>query len=168
MLQVWTDWKTIALSICVLLFAASLGQAQTLTVALSGNSVNFNLAAGRANNPGSTSITVTTTCACLLRNVDVYAYFSNGASALNDGLGDSIPSSSFEISANGGGFNALTNNTPFGGAGAGMQISNFFVIFPGFGSPHNDVLNFNIDLSSQPLQAPGTYNGTLTIRAQSL
>jgi hypothetical protein len=166
--QVWTDWKAMALAICVMVFAAPLGHAQSLTIALSGNSVNFNLAAGGASNPGNTAITVTTTCTCLLRNVDVYAYFTNAASALTDGTGDSIPSSAFEISTNGGGFNALTNNTSFGGAGAGIQLSGFFVLFPGFGSPHNDVLNFNIDLSSLPLQPAGTYTGTLTIRAQSL
>ena len=168
MTLIGTDWKTPALAICFIVLVTSVCPAQSLTVALSGNSVNFNLAAGRANNPGNNSITVTTTCTCILRNVDVYAYFANGASALSDGLGDNIPSSSFEISANGSGFNALTNNTPFGGAGAGIQISDFGVLFPGFGSPHNDVLNFNIDLSSRPLQAPGTYTGTLTIRAQSL
>src|ERR1700692_2465720 len=33
---------------------------QSLTLTLSGNAVNFNLAAGSAANPGSTSITATT------------------------------------------------------------------------------------------------------------
>jgi len=33
---------------------------QSLTVTLSGNAVNFNLVSGSANNPGSTSITATT------------------------------------------------------------------------------------------------------------
>jgi hypothetical protein len=33
---------------------------QSLSVSLSGNAVNFNLVAGSANNPGSTSITATT------------------------------------------------------------------------------------------------------------
>ena len=35
----------------------------SLTVALSGNAVNFNLSPGSANNPGSTSITATTSWA---------------------------------------------------------------------------------------------------------
>jgi len=78
-------------------------RAQTLTVTLSANAVNFNLAAGSNNNPGSTSITATTVCNCVLRTVNVYAYFNNAASALTN-AGNNIPSSAFQISNNGGAF----------------------------------------------------------------
>jgi hypothetical protein len=158
-----TDWKTTALVIFLMALASSFSHAQTLTVALSSNAINFNLTSGSATNAGNTSITATTTCTCVFRNVGVYAYFNNAAAALTDGFGDNIPSSAFEISPNGGAFTALTNTTPFGGANAGLQISNFFVFFPGFGSPHNDALNFNINLSTLPLLPSGTYTGTLTI-----
>lgn len=162
-----TDWRAATLTIVLLVLASCLCHAQTLTVALSSNAVNFNLTSGSAANAGSTSITVTTTCGCVFRTVSVYGYFNNAATALTDGFGDSIPSSAFEIST-GGPFNALTNTTPFGGAGAGIQLSQFFVFFPGFGSPHNDTMNFNIDLSPLPSLPSGTYTGTLNIRAQSL
>jgi hypothetical protein len=166
--QVWKDWKIAALTLLLIMLTTAASQAQTLTVTLSASSVNFNLTAGSANNPGNTSITATTTCACILRTVSVYAYFNNSTSALADGFGSNIPSSAFEISANGGGFNALNNTEPFGGPNAGIRLSQFFVWFPGFGSPHSDTMDFNIDLSAQPLMPAGTYTGTLNIRAQSL
>ena len=142
---------------------------QTLTIALSSNAVNFPLTKGSASNPGSTSISATTTCAgCFFQTVNVYAYFNNSAAALTN-AGNNIPSSAFQISNNGGGFQALTNTEPFGGAGAGIQLSNFFVFFGFFGDSHTDTMNFNIDLSSGALAGlqPGTYTGTLTIRAQA-
>ncbi len=156
-----------ATTLLMMLMAALPSFAQSLTVNLSANSVNFPLTAGSASNPGSTTITATTTCTgCFFQRVNVYAYFANAASALTQ-AGADIPSSAFQISNNGGGFQALTNTEPFGGAGAGIQLSSFFVFFGGFGSTHNDTMDFNIDLSTLPNLAPGTYTGTLTIRAQS-
>ncbi len=144
-------------------------RAQSLAVSLSSNAVNFNLTRGSDTNPGSTSITATTTCSgCLFQPVNVYAYFNNAASALSSS-GNNIPSSAFEISANGGAFRALNNTVVFGGAGAGLQISNFFVLIGPFGGSHTDTLAFNIDLSggTLPNLPPGNYTGTLTIRAQA-
>jgi hypothetical protein len=146
-----------------------LSHAQTLTVTLSAAALNFNLTAGSANNPGNTSITATTVCnGCIFQQVNVYAYFNNAASALTN-AGFNIPSSAFQISDNGGAFQPLINTEPFGGAGAGIQLSNFFVIFGSFGSTHNDTMNFNINLSggTLPNLPPGMYTGTLTIRAQA-
>jgi len=73
------------------------------------------------------------------------------------------------ISNNGGAFQPLVNTEVFGGANAGIQLSNFFTFFPGFGSTHNDTMNFNIDLSAGTLPSltPGIYSGTLNIRAQA-
>jgi hypothetical protein len=156
-----------AYTLLMMLMAALPSYAQSLTVNLSANAVNFPLTAGSASNPGSTSITSTTTCTgCFFQRVNVYAYFANSASALTQ-AGSNIPSSAFQISDNGGAFQALTNNTPFGGAAGGIQLSTFFVFFNGFGNTHNDTMDFNIDLSALPNLAPGTYTGTLTIRAQS-
>lgn len=151
------------------LLGALYARAQTLTVSLSGNSVNFNLTAASASNPGNTSITATTVCTgCVFRNVNVYAYFNNAASALTQ-AGFSIPSSAVQISNNGGAFAPLVNTEPFGGPGAGVQLSRFFVFFNGFGSTHNDTMNFNIDLSGGALPSlpAGTYVGTLNIQAQA-
>ena len=168
MYPVWNFWKTIAV-VAMLFVAASLSYAKALTVTLSGNAVNFPMTAGSVNNPGSTSITATTVCGgCVFRTVNVYAYFNNAASALTQ-AGFNIPSSAFQISNNGSAFQALTNTVPFGGAGAGIQLSSFFVFFGPFGSTHNDAMNFNIDLSGGilPSLPPGTYVGTLTIQAQA-
>jgi hypothetical protein len=169
MQKVWTSWKTMAMAAFMVLAATSFSHAQqTLTVSLSGNAVNFNLTAGSANNPGNTSITAKTVCSCIFQTVNVYAYFNSATSALTNS-GFNIPSSAFQIANNGGAFQALTNTGPFGGAGAGIQLSNFFTIFGPFGSTHNDTMNFNIDLSggTLPNLPPGTYTGTLTIRAQA-
>jgi hypothetical protein len=156
------------ITIVVMMMGPVYAHAQTLTVTLSSNSVNFNLAAGRNNNPGSTTITATTVCNCILQTVNVYAYFNNAAAALTS-AGNSIPSSAFQISDNGGTFQPLVNTEVFGGAAAGLRLSNFFTFFPGFGSTHNDTMTFNIDLSAGTLPSltPGIYSGTLNIRAQA-
>jgi len=143
---------------------------QSLTLTLSGNAVNFNLTAGSPNNPGSTSITATTTWALKpsVGAVNVYAFFSNSASALSDGAGDSIPSADFQISNNGGAFTALTNTVPFGGANAGLRLSSTRILGNNRTGTHNDVMNFNINLAPLPNLPAGAYTGTLTIQAQAL
>src|ERR1035438_6410951 len=67
---------------------------QSLSVSLSGNAVNFNLVAGSANNPGSTTITATTswTLNQLIALVSVYAFFTSSTAALTDGAGNNIRS----------------------------------------------------------------------------
>jgi hypothetical protein len=156
------------LTIMLMMMGSVCAHSQTLTVSLSTNSVNFNLTAGSNTNPGNNSVTVTTACNCIFQTVNVYAYFNNAAAALTN-AGNNIPSSAFQISANGGAFQPLVNTQPFGGANAGIRISNFFTFLPGFGSPHNDTMNFNIDLSAGTLPSltPGIYSGTLNIRAQA-
>src|SRR6478752_3926890 len=66
----------------------------SITLTLSGNAVNFNLVAGNASNPGSTSITATTTWTLKpsVGNLRLYAFFSSSTSALSDGAGNNIPS----------------------------------------------------------------------------
>lgn len=143
---------------------------QSLTLTLSANAVNFTLTAGSANNPGSTSITATTAWALKpsVGSVNVYAFFSNSASALNDGAGNNIPSADFQISNNGGAFAALTNTVPFGGANAGLRLSSTRILGNNRTGSHNDVMNFNINLAPLPNLPAGTYTGTLTIQAQAI
>jgi len=90
---------------------------QSISVTLSGNAVNFNLVAGSANNPGSTSITATTawTLKPSVGSLKLYAFFSTSTAALTDGAGNNIPSADFQISTNAGAFTALTSTVPFGG-----------------------------------------------------
>lgn len=143
---------------------------QSITLTLSGNAVNFNLAAGSAANPGSTSITATTTWTLKpsTGTLSVYAFFSNSVSALTDGAGNNIPSADFQISNNGGAFTALTNTVPFGGANAGLLLSSTKILGFNKTGTRNDVMNFNINLSPLPNLPAATYTGTLTIQAQAI
>lgn len=142
----------------------------SVTVTLSASAVNFTLTAGSGANPGSTSITATTswTLKPSVGNVKVYAFFSNSASALTDGAGNNIASADFQISDNGGAFSALTNTVPFGGANAGLQLSSTAILGNNRTGAHNDVMNFNINLTPLPNLPAGTYTGTLTIQAQAI
>ncbi len=142
----------------------------SITVSLSSNAVNFTLTQGSGSNPGSTSVTATTTW--LLRpnvgSLQLYAFFSSSASALTDGAGNNIPSADFQISNNGGAFNALTNTVPFGGANAGLQLSSTPILGNNRSGSRNDVMNFNINLVPLPNLPAATYTGTLTIQAQAI
>ena len=143
---------------------------QSITLTLSANAVNFNLTGGSANNPGNTSITATTTWTLRpnVGSLNVYAFFSNSASALTDGAGNNIPSADFQISNNGGAFTALTNTVPFGGANAGLRLSSTPILGNNKTGTRNDVMNFNINLAPVPSLPAGTYTGTLTIQAQAI
>ena len=143
---------------------------QSVTLTLSANAVNFNLTAGSAANPGSTSITATTTWTLKpsVGSLKVYAFFSNSASALTDGAGNNIPSADFQISNNGGAFAALTNTVPFGGANAGLQLSSTPILGNNKSGTRNDVMNFNINLVPLPNLPAGSYTGTLTIQAHAI
>ena len=142
----------------------------SISVNLSGSSVNFNLVGGSANNPGSTSITATTTWILKpsVGSLKLYAFFSSSVSALTDGAGNNIASADFQISDNGGGFAALTNTVPFGGANAGLQLSSTPILGNNKNGTRNDVMNFNINLTTLPNLPASIYTGTLTIQAQAI
>jgi hypothetical protein len=145
--------------------------AESLTLTLSANAVNFTLSAGSAANAGSTTITATT--AWTLKPgrtaVGVYAYFANSAAALTDGAGDNIPSSAFFIADNGGASTALTNTVAFGGANGGLTLANVAITGANKSASRTDQMAFNINLSGGTLpQLPAaTYTGTLNIQAQA-
>lgn len=141
---------------------------ESVSVTLSASAVNFVLSAGSASNTGSTSVTATT--AWTLKpnrgNLNVYAFFSSSAAALSDSAGDNIPSSSFEISDNGGAFTALINSVPFGGANAGLQLGTVRILGNNRQGTRTDNMNFNINLSTLPNLPAGSYTGTVTIQVQ--
>ena len=143
---------------------------QSLTLSLSANAVNFTLTAGSRSNPGSTSITATTswTLRPSVGSIKVYAFFGSSSMALTDGAGNNIPSADFQISNNGGAYNALTNTVPFGGANAGLQLSSWPVLGNSRTGTHTDNMLFNINLAPLPNLPAGTYTGTLTIQAQAI
>ena len=145
--------------------------AESLTLSLSANAVNFTLAAGSATNAGSTSITATTTWVLKPGRtaVGVYAYFANAGAALSDGAGNNIPSSAFFIADNVSPSIALTSATPFNAAGAGLQLANVAITGTNKSASRTDLMAFNINLSGGTLpQLPAaTYTGTLNIQAQA-
>ena len=100
--------------------------AESLTLTLSANTVNFTLSAGSATNAGSAGITATTkwTLAAGRNSVGVYAYFGSATAALTDGAGDNIPSSAFFIADNAGPSTALTNTVAFGARECRSQTGN--------------------------------------------
>ena len=144
--------------------------AESLTLSLSANAVNFTLTAGSANNAGSTNITATT--AWTLKPgrtaVGVYAYFANAAAALTDGT-NNIPSSAFFIADNAGPSTALTSTVAFGAANGGYQMANVPITGTNKTSSRTDVMAFNINLTGGALpQLPASvYTGTLNIQAQA-
>ena len=146
--------------------------AESLTLNLSANTVNFTLSAGSNTNAGSAGITATTawTLAPGRNNVNVYAYFTSSTAALTDGSGDNIPSSAFYIKDNASAAAALTNTVVFGGANAGLLLANVPITALNRTANRTDAMTFNIDLSTGTLpQLPAnTYTGTLNIQAQAL
>jgi len=142
----------------------------SLSISLSSSAVNFTLTPGTASNPGSTGITATTAWALKpsVGSVKVYAFFANSATALTDGAGHNIPSADFQISNNAGPFTALTSTVLFGGANAGMLLSTTRILGNNRSGSHQDLMNFNINLTTIPSLPAATYTGTLTIRAQAI
>lgn len=130
--------------------------------------VNFNLVRNGIAN-GSVPISITTNWALpvLFGNITEYAYFTAAPSALSDGAGDDIPSSSVSGSFNGGAFTAFTGTSPFA-AGSSLTLFNqFIVIFFSNPGKRTDTLNLRIDTTGLALPA-GTYTGVLHIEAQAL
>lgn len=140
---------------------------ESLTVSLSANSVNFTLAPNAATNAGSSNVVATTSwvLASGRTAVGVYAYFTNAASALAAGS-NNIPSSSFQISNNGGAFNGLTNTVAFGGSNAGLVLANVPVTAANLAGSRTDTMLFNINTVGLTLPA-ANYSGTLNIQAQA-
>ena len=152
--------------------------AESLTVSLSGNSVNFTLTAGSPNNAGSTSITATTSWVIKpgRTQVNLYAYFGSATVALlhqDPANTTDIPPSAVEISVNSGAASAVSTNDAsavgFGAAGAGLLLFNQSSI-TGLNKKdsHIDTMDFNINLSSLPQLPADSYVGTLNIQALAI
>ena len=142
--------------------------AESLTLSLSANAVNFTLAAGQAANPGSVPITATTTWTLKPGRtaVGVYAYFTT-TTALTDGAGNNIPSSAFFVADNAAPSTALTANTPWT-TGTGLQMANVAISGTNRSSSRTDAMTFNINLSTLPQLPAATYTGTLNVQAQAI
>ena len=147
----------------------------SLSLSATPASVSFNLVANGVA-PGSGAVEITTTWGgslCLFTcTINVYGYFSSANAALSGGAPIvDIPSSEVLGQVPSGtptSYTSFTQSSPFGGAGASLQLfQQSFFLYAG-GSNRTDALNLEIDLTSQPQLPAGTYTGTLFIEAQSL
>ena len=149
----------------------------SLSISAVPSSVSFQLVAG-GTVQGSSAVAITTTWGgtlCLFTcTVNVYGYFSSPTAALVSTEGSppvDIPSSEILGEVPTGiptGYTAFTQTSPFGGAGAGLElVTQSFFILAGAGT-RTDSLSLEIDLTNQPQLPAGTYSGTLYIQAQSL
>jgi hypothetical protein len=169
--------------LCVLmLWTPSSLSAQTLTVLLSGNQVRWANATGNplipgsATNPGSATVTVTTTWANLVpglsKPMTVWAYFNSAPAALahvsacSAGCVD-IPSSAVEIRVNGGPFSPVNQTGPFGAAGAALPTFSVKITGTNRAGVRVDTMGFNLNLSALPNLPADSYSGTLFIQAEA-
>lgn len=147
----------------------------SLSLSATPSTVSFHLVpSGVAT--GTSAVQVTTSwngSICLLIcTINVYAYFANANAALSGGAPIvNIPSSEVLGQVPTGiptSYTPFTDSSPFGGAGASLQLFQQTVFLLTFGSTRTDALNLEINLSNQRNLPAGTYTGTLYIQAQSL
>lgn len=153
---------------------------ESLTVALTGNSVAFgNVTPGSVNSSADT-VQVTTTWKLKAGRsaVNVYAYFMDATNALvnstNAGANPNIPSSAVKIQ--GGSLASWTavssssaNAAGFGAAGAGLTLGTTTIDATNRNGSTNPTYSFELDLQGGALpQLPAdSYSGTLYIQAQA-
>jgi hypothetical protein len=143
----------------------------SISVSASPGLVNFTLTSNGVSN-GSSTVTITTAWV-LARPVTIstYGYFSNSTSALTDGAGHNIPTSSVLGNINGGGFQGFTGACPFSGNTCiriwRQRVRRGRRRVNGLIGTHNDTMQLQISTVGLSLAA-GTYTGVLHIRAQAL
>lgn len=141
--------------------------AESLTVSASPATVNFTLAAsGTANGSAPVAITTTWTLGKARTSMRVYAYFSS-TTALTDGVGDNIPTSSVLGSVNSGSFGPFTGGTGPFGVNSVLVFSQTVGAAGTFNSTHSDNVALQINTTGLALPA-ATYTGTLNVQAQAL
>ncbi|HYU48024.1 MAG TPA: hypothetical protein VEK84_17815 [Terriglobales bacterium] len=152
---------------------------ESLTVALTGNAVNFgNVTPGAINSSADTVQVLTTWKLKNGRNaVNVFAYFADATKAMvnatDSAANPNIPSSAVEISGGSLGWTAINtsdaNTAGFGGAGAGLTLATTAIDATNKNSSSNVTYSFRLDLSGGLLpQLPAdNYTGTLYIQAQA-
>jgi hypothetical protein len=144
---------------------ATLGE--SLTISAGPALVNFTLVPnGSATGSAPVSITTSWALAKTRTSVALYAYFTS-ATALTDGAGDNIPTSSVTGSVNGGAAAAFTATTPFSANGLTVFTQALTSTGP-FNSSHGpDTVGLTINTTGLALPA-ATYTGILTIQAQAI
>ena len=153
---------------------------ESLTVALTGSSVNFGTVTPGSVNSSADTVQVTTTWKLKAgRNaVNVYAYFTDATNALvnatDAGANPNIPSSAVKIQ--GGtviGWTAVNsasaNTAGFGGAAAGLTLGATTIDPSNKNGSTSPTYSFELDLTggSMPQLPADSYSGTLYIQAQA-
>jgi hypothetical protein len=154
---------------------------ETLTVTLnSGNSqsiASITPAAVNAFTGGPVNVTTAWVLKPGRTAVGLYAYFNSATAAMahTDATNTTdIPSGAIKALLNGaGGYNALVNTVPFGGANAGLQVFSTNISGTNRSATHNDTIALELDLTGtvngqDMKQLPAdVYSGTLHIQAQA-
>ncbi len=138
----------------------------SVSVSASPGVVNFALSANGIA-PGSATVVVNT--AWVLRRattITTYGFFSSSTSALTNGSGKNIPSSSVSGSVNGGAFQTFTQACRFS-ANTCLQIFTQRVRRAQLRGVNNTNLKLQISTVGLALP-PGTYTGVLHIEARAL
>jgi hypothetical protein len=139
----------------------------SITISAAPGAVNFALVRNGVAT-GSTTVSIVTSWVVpvLFGNVTEYAYFTSPVTALTDGGGDNIPSSSVSGSFNGGAYTAFTGTSPFGAGSSITLFNQFITIFLNSTGTRTDTLGLQISTVGLNLPA-GVYTGVLHIQAQS-
>lgn len=116
---------------------------------------------------GSSPVSITTTWQIQRggTQVSVYAYFTNSAAALTNGMGSDIPSARVSGSINGGPLAPFTGTGPFSAGGSltvfTQQVRNNKSV------TRTDTVNLQIDTTGLGLRA-GSYSGVIRIQSFAL
>ena len=151
---------------------ATLGE--TLTLSATPANLTFTLAAGTAAT-GSAPIAITTSWVLKTNRsaVNLYAWFTTPSAALTDGAAtpNNIPSSDVFGQMTTGtpaSYTAFTQTNALGTASGGLALFSQSITSTNRAGTRSDNLNLKIDLTNEAQLPAGTYNGTLTLQAQSL
>lgn len=141
---------------------------ESLSVTAAPALVNFNLLPTGGISNGNVPVSITTSWVLLpgRTRVRLYVYFASAAAALSDGAGTNIPSSRVLGSVNGGAFQTITNNSPFG-AGRSLRIFRQVITNANLNASRTDNLGLRVDTTGLLLPA-GVYTGLLIIQARAI
>ncbi len=143
----------------------------TLSLTATPSAVSFTLQHG-GTATGSAGVVIVTSYGGLnlFFSLNLYGYFASSTAALSGGTPVAYIPTSCVLgqmpTGNPTSYTAFTSTTPFGGAGAGLQL---YTNGPALvlNSSRTDTLNLEINLSSLPQLPAATYTGTLTLVAQA-
>lgn len=148
--------------------------AEVLTLSATPANVSFTLVNGGAATASAPVVISTNWVLGSGRSaVNVYAWFATPSAALSDGGSPAnvIPSSEVYGQVTSGTpttFTAFSQTNTLGSAAGGLQLFSQGITAANRSSSRSDNLSLKIDLTGQPQLPAATYNGTLTLQAQSL